>query len=92
MFYVYILKNDNDIYYVGQTNNLDRRVKDHTTKQGAKFTKDTAYMKLAYFEEYSSRAEAMKREKQLKKWSKAKKLALISGDLNTLRQLSKGRS
>jgi predicted GIY-YIG superfamily endonuclease len=92
MFYLYILKNDRDVFYVGQTNSLDRRIADHRTKQGAKFTKYTDGLQLVYSEELKSRAEAMKREKQLKKWSKAKKLALVSGDTEKLKQLSKRRS
>lgn len=92
MFYVYILKNDQNIFYVGQTNNLERRIKDHSKHQGAKFTKDTSGMTLAYYEEHHSRVDAMKREKQLKRWSKAKKLALIAGDITALRELSKSKS
>jgi predicted GIY-YIG superfamily endonuclease len=90
MFYVYILKNAEDIFYVGQTNNLERRVSDHNSNHGAKFTKDTMGMKLVYSERFSTRADAMKREMQLKKWSRAKKLALISGDMELLKMLSKG--
>lgn len=91
MFYVYILKNDQNLFYVGQTNNLVRRTTGHSKHLGAKFTKDTHGMALVYSEEYHSRADAMKREKQLKKWSKAKKLALISGDIDALRRLSKSK-
>ena len=89
MFYIYILKNHEDIFYVGHTNNLKRRISDHSAHQGAKFTKDTNNLEYVYSEEFSSRFEAMQREKQLKGWTKAKKLALISGDLEKLKLLSK---
>lgn len=92
MFYIYILKNDVGIFYVGHTNNLKRRLSDHSTHQGAKFTKDTNNLEFVYSEEFASRAEAMKREKQLKGWTKAKKLALVSGDLEKLKLLSKRKS
>lgn len=89
MFYVYILKNDQNLLYVGQTNNLKRRLSDHCKQRGAKYTKDTENLEFVYSEEFQTRAEAMHREKQLKKWSKAKKLALISGDQHGLKQLSR---
>lgn len=89
MLYVYILKNKDNTFYVGQTYNLARRVNDRSVRQGAKFTKDTKDLQLVYSEEYTSRAEAMKREKQLKKWSKSKRLALIAGDIEKLVLLSK---
>ncbi len=76
---------------MGHTNNLKHRLTDHSTKQGAKFTKDTNNLEFVYAEEFSSRAEAMQREKQLKGWTKAKKLALISGDLEKLKLLSKSK-
>jgi len=76
--------------YMGVTNNLKRRVTEHKTKRGAKYTKDHVNFKLCYKEEYATLKEARRREVQLKKWSKAKKLALISGDFEKLKNLSNG--
>ena len=87
MFFIYILRNINNRLYIGQTNNLSRRLKDHQTNDGAKFINDYGNFELVYTEQFTSRAEAMKREKQLKKWTTAKKEALIAGDFELLKNL-----
>ena len=84
---VYILRNDQNKLYIGQTNDLDRRYQEHTSHRGAKFTKDNDAFKLVYIEEFETRADAMKREVQLKKWTRAKKDALIAGDIELLKRL-----
>lgn len=92
-FFVYILRSSSNQLYIGQTNNLHSREKQHLTKdwKAAKFTKDGDGFKLVYHEEHPSRLEAMKREDQLKGWSRVKKEALINGDLDKLKKLSKSR-
>ena len=92
-FYVYILRSSTNQLYIGQTNNLLSREKQHLTKdwKAAKFTKDGSDFKLVYNEEHPSRLEAMRRETQLKGWSRAKKETLINGDLEKLKKLSKSR-
>ena len=89
MYYVYILRSLDDQLYIGQTNNIDRRNKEHYTKssKSAKFVRDGEEFQLVYSEEYETRKEAMRREKQLKGWTRAKKEALISGDLELLKKL-----
>lgn len=89
MFYVYFLKDSEDHLYIGQTNNLHAREKQQLSKseKSAKFIKDNAKFNLVYHEEYPTRVEAMQREKQLKRWTRAKKEALISGNLNLLKKL-----
>ena len=89
MWYVYILFCDQKIYYVGITDNIQRRVKQH--KNGESFyTKKFSEIRLVYFENHNSRKSAEKRELQLKKWTVAKKEALIKGDIELLKKLSKG--
>ena len=90
-YFVYILLNSSNKLYIGQTNNLLNRTKQHITKdwKAAKFTKDNYDFKLVYSEEYKTRTEAMSRESQLKGWSRAKKDALITSKLNKLKELSK---
>jgi predicted GIY-YIG superfamily endonuclease len=89
MFIVYILRTSSDTLYIGQTNDLERRLRDH--KSGsfrcAKYLKYFDNFNLVYKEEYYSRQEAMKREYQLKGWTRKKKEALIVGDLGKLKQL-----
>ena len=75
--------------YIGQTNHLAIREKQQLTKssKAAKFIKDGTEFQLVYSEQYSTRLEVMRREKQLKGWIKAKKEALIKGDLKLLKKL-----
>lgn len=89
MYSVYILRFSNNILYIGQTNDLDSRLKSHLNKttKAAKFAKDNGKFELVHREDYDSRLESMRREKQLKRWTRAKKEALISGDLNLLKKL-----
>lgn len=90
-YFIYILRNSQGQLYVGQTNNLQRRIKEHLNKtsKSAKFIKENSGFKLVYKEKYPTLIEAMRREKQLKGWSKAKKVALIEGNVALLKQLSK---
>jgi putative endonuclease len=68
MFCTYILKSlKNDKYYIGSTDDLKRRLLEHNTGKVA-FTSKHRPWKLYYFEEYSMRAEAFKREMQIKGW------------------------
>ena len=91
---VYILQCANGQYYVGSTNNLADRLKEHQMDssalfRGARFTKAHMPVKLVYTEEYEDEHQAPMREQQLHGWTRAKKEALISGDIEKLKQLSK---
>ncbi len=80
-YFVYILRTSSDTLYVGQTNDLERRIEQHRSKKGAKYIKYFTSFKLVHFEELESRTRAMQREYELKKWTKAKKEVLISQGL-----------
>ncbi len=88
-FFVYILRSSSNQLYIGQTSNLENREQQHVTKdsKAAKFTKDGDGFVVVYHEEYQSRLEAMRREKQIKGWTRAKKEALIARDINLLKVL-----
>lgn len=88
-YFVYILRSISNELYIGQTNNLNAREKQHFSKssKAAKFIKDHDEFKLIYSEEYPTRIEAMRGEKQLKQWTRTKKEALISGNLKLLEKL-----
>jgi putative endonuclease len=88
LWYIYILLCDQKTYYVGLTSNLDNRLKSHNAKRNTA-TKRFSDLKLVYSEEYMTRKEAEVREKQLKKWTRAKKKALIDGNVELLIKLSK---
>ena len=90
-WFVYILLCDQKMYYIGLTHDLQQRVKSHKAKQNLA-TKEFSDLKLIYSEQYPTRFEAEKREKQLKGWTVAKKKALIEGNKELLIKLSKTRS
>lgn len=69
--------------------NIERRLKEHNSKKGGKYTKVRHPVKLIYKESYKNKGDALKREIQIKEWSKRKKLALAGGDIELLKQLSK---
>lgn len=78
MYYVYILTNKtNAVMYIGVTNNLQRRLYEHKNKLVDGFTQRYNVHKLVYFEQYSEINDALKREKQLKRWARAKKNLLV---------------
>jgi len=76
-YFVYILRTSSDTLYIGQTNDLEKRIEQHRNKKGAKYIKYFTSFELVYTEIHKSRTDAMKREIQLKKWPKVKKEALV---------------
>jgi putative endonuclease len=88
-YFVYILRTSSNTLYIGQTNNLERRLKEHQSKspRSAKYTRYFGSVKLVYSEKYSTRKKAMRREIQLKSLSKIKKEALVSKNSKLLKKL-----
>lgn len=85
-FYVYILRTSSNTLYIGQTNNLEKRLKEHQSRnsKSAKYMKYFPSCTLVYSEIHSSRSEAMKREWELKKLPKTKKESLIANSVALL--------
>ncbi|MCB2211181.1 GIY-YIG nuclease family protein [bacterium] len=77
-YYMYIMSSSSGATYIGMTNNLMRRVQEHRDEGEDGYCGKWFIDKLVYFETYSSPMEAITREKQIKKWVRKKKLALIS--------------
>ena len=77
MYYVYILKCRGGTLYVGSTNDIKKRVEAHNTGKGAKYTRGRLPVKLKYSEAFATKGEALKREAQLKGFSRAQKLSLL---------------
>lgn len=79
-YFVYILTNadPHTVLYIGVTNSLERRASEHSLGVGSAFAREYNSPKLIYFEAYSDPTSAIAREKQLKRWSRAKKEALIA--------------
>ena len=86
--YVYILECANGRYYTGSTNDLDKRLNEHTLGMGANFTRKNLPFELVYVEVFDRIDMAFKREKQIQGWSHKKKAALIASDKSSLRKLS----
>ncbi|MCQ3944544.1 MAG: GIY-YIG nuclease family protein [bacterium] len=81
-YFTYILLCNQKTYYVGVTNNLDKRLSEHRSGV-SQFTSRFSDIKLAYFEENPSLVLARRRETQLKGWSHTKKQKYILGKTNT---------
>lgn len=86
-FFVYILRTSSNTLYIGQTNDLEKRIKEHKEKssRSSKYVRYFSSVELVYHEKYKTRGEAIQREIQLKKLSKSEKEALIKGNLNILK-------
>lgn len=76
-FSVYIMSNHSHRLYVGVTNDLSRRVYEHKQQTTPSFTSRYNLTQLIHFENFSDVREAIAREKQIKGWTRAKKIALI---------------
>ena len=87
-YYVYIMTNRSKTLYTGITNNLERRVHEHKRKSIAGFTSKYNITRLVYYEETTDVLSAISREKMIKGWVRAKKLALIESVNPTWQDLS----
>ncbi len=75
---VYIMTNpDNNVLYIGVTNDLERRVWEHKNGEGSEFTNKYKCSKLVYYEDYNNIKTAINREKNLKDWKRKWKYDLI---------------
>ncbi len=88
-YFVYILRTSANTLYIGQTNNLEKRIQEHKNKssKSAKYLKYFPSFELVCFETYKTRKEAIQREVQLKKWPRKKKEILIRSDKISLKNL-----
>lgn len=77
-YYVYFLANwNNSVLYIGVTNDIRRRLDEHIDGESDSFATKYKTFKLVYNEEYNNPQDAINREKQLKRWSRSKKNALV---------------
>jgi putative endonuclease len=79
-------------FYVGHTDNLERRIAQHESGEIAGFTHDRVPVKLVWSESFSTRIEALEMERRIKGWTRAKKMALIRGDWGDLVRLARSGS
>jgi len=76
---VYLLRCSDNSIYCGSTENLKNQLQEHTAGEAAVWTKMRRPVTLVYFEPHESLLSARRREKQIKGWTKAKKMKLIMG-------------
>lgn len=86
MWYVYILECQNKDLYTGMTCDLERRLAEHKSGKGGHFTSSFKANKLLYSEIWTTKEKALRREAQIKGWTRRKKIALVSRDLQALKE------
>lgn len=77
MWFVYILLCEDRSLYTGYSNNIDQRFLDHKNGKGGHYTRSHKPIKLIYQEQFNTQSEALKREGQIKGWSKGKKIRIL---------------
>ncbi|MCA9394193.1 MAG: GIY-YIG nuclease family protein [Candidatus Omnitrophica bacterium] len=86
MWYVYILECQDGKLYTGLSEDPQRRFCEHQNS-GSHFTSYNPAKSLLYTEKFANKSQAAKREKQIKGWTRRKKIALINGDFELLKKL-----
>ena len=89
MFWLYILRCCDSSYYVGHTDDLEQRISDHQSGGISVYTRKRRPLRLVLSESFSTREDALARERQVKGWSRAKKEALINGNWVRLSRLAR---
>ena len=75
-------------YYIGHTDDIEKRVSEHEQGQGSGYTKTRLPVKVVYMQDFMTRDEAISAEQQIKGWSRKKKRALIDHDWEMIKKLS----
>ena len=91
MPFVYLLRCADRTLYVGWTDDVDARVAMHNEGRGGTYTRRRRPVKLAFAEAHATVKDAMRRERQIKRWARSKKEALIVGDTAALRRAAVAR-
>jgi len=77
MYFVYILECSDGSFYTGITNNVERRFNEHKNGKGGHYTSSKKATRLIYTEKHPDKSSALKREAEIKKWKREKKLLLV---------------
>ncbi|MGB5007260.1 MAG: GIY-YIG nuclease family protein [Ferruginibacter sp.] len=89
-YYVYILKCNDDSYYTGVTNDIEKRLREHNSDHAVtSYTFNRRPVQLVYSQQFNDIKQAIELEKQIKGWSRKKKEALINEDWEKLKLFSK---
>ena len=84
VWYLYILQCEDASLYTGITINIQRRLAQHQAGQGSKYVRSKGRMKLVRVEPHQTKASALRRELEIKSWSRDKKLALIAASIDAV--------
>ena len=90
-FWAYMLHCNGGYFYTGHTDDLERRMGQHASGQVPGFVRDHWPAKLVWCADFATRYEALSAERQIKGWSRAKKMALIRGDWDRISTLAHGK-
>lgn len=90
-FWVYIVRCVDGAYYIGHTDNLERRIAAHQSGEIRGYTSARLPIELMYAEEFVTRIEALEHERKIKGWGRKKKEALIRRDWSEISRLAKKR-
>ncbi len=88
-FFAYMLQCADESYYVGHTDDLEKRLCEHNEGGKCAYTESRQPLQLVWSQEFATREEALAAELQIKRWSRAKKQALASGDFAGLSRAAK---
>ena len=89
-YYIYILQCNDETYYTGVTSNLEERLRQHESGYGvSSYTSKRRPVKLVFSQQFHDITQAITLEKQIKGWTRKKKEALINGEWERLKLLSK---
>jgi tRNA/rRNA methyltransferase len=88
-FHVYILKCNDNSYYVGHTDNIENRISEHRSAKYRGYTSKRLPVDVVFVQSFGTRDEAFNAERQIKKWSRTKKEALIEGNFSKISLLAK---
>ena len=80
MYFVYLLECEDKSLYTGITNDLERRLKEHKSGSGGHYTSSHGAVKIVHTEKFKTRSGALKREAEIKKWSRERKIDLIASN------------
>jgi len=91
-FWAYMLHCRGGAFYTGHTDDLEKRIGEHQSGLVKGFTRDKLPVELVWSQDFPTRYEALAAERQIKGWSRAKKLALIRGDWERISALAKKKN
>jgi len=89
-FWVYMLRCRDGSYYVGHTDDLEKRMAEHQLGAMPDYTRNRRPVELVFAAEMPTRDDALLRERQIKGWNRQKKAALASADWERIRTLARG--